>query len=116
MLTLYKSLKKILPEIVNAVVKFNETGNFPGFDKNDPQNTIKSFYGVDINSGYDFRFRFYESDKELDIKISVDGNCLIDIGVPVEKISNDIDILEAIKEEIDLILGHWESVLDEFEE
>jgi hypothetical protein len=116
MLTLYKSLKKILPEIVDAVVKFNETGSFPGFDKNDPRNIIKTFDGIEINSNYDFHFRFYESDEELDIKIREGGQLVIDIGVPAEKISKDIDIIEAIKEEIDLLLCHWESVLDEFEE
>jgi hypothetical protein len=116
MLTLYQSLKKILPEVVDAVVKFNETGSFPGFGGKDPRDTIKTFYGVDINSEYDFRFRFYESDRELAINIREGGQLVIDTGVPIENIDCEDVLIDAVKDEIDMILVHWERVLNEFEE
>ena len=115
MKTLYQTLKAVFPQVAKAIIHYNETGEFKGFC-NDDNCDVKDFYGEKFNSYYNIRVRFFEKDKELDIKIREGGNLLIDIGVPLEKIDGEKVLIEAVKEEIELILAHWESVLDEFEE
>ena len=58
----------------------------------------------------------HELEKELDIKIREGCQLVIDIGVPIEKIDSEQVLIDAVKEEIEMLLAHWESTLDEFEE
>ena len=115
MITLYQTLKAVFPQVAKAIIHYNETGEFKGFCDDDGYD-VKDFYGEKFNSYYNIRVRFFEKDKELDIKIREGGNLLIDIGIPIEKIDGETVLIDAVKEEIELILAHWESVLDEFEE
>ena len=115
MITLYQTLKAVFPTVAKAIIHYNETSEFKGF-QDDDNCDVKEFYGEKFNSYYNIRVRFFEKDKELDIMIYEGGQSIIDIGIPIEKIDSEQVLIDAVKEEIELILAHWESVLDEFEE
>jgi hypothetical protein len=112
--TLYQTLKAVFPYVADAIINYNKTGEFKGF-RNDDESDIADFYGEKFNSYYNIRVRFFEKDKELDIKIREGGHLIIDIGVPIEKIDSVQVLIDAVKEEIDLIIAHWERMYDEFE-
>lgn len=115
MRTLYQSLEAVFPCVAKAIIHYNKTGEFKGF-KDDDDCEIANFWGEKFDSYYNFRVRFFEKDKELSITIYEGGQAIIDIGIPIEKIDGEQILIDAVKEEIELILAHWESVLDEFEE
>lgn len=115
MKTLYQTIKAIFPSVAETIIHYNKTGEFKGF-RNDDECEIADFYGEKFNSYYNIRVRFFEKDKELGIIIREGGQLIIDIGVPLEQIDSEHVLIDAVKEEIELILAHWESVLDEFEE
>jgi hypothetical protein len=115
MITLYQTLKAVFPSVAKAIIHYNETGEFKGFCDDDNCD-VKDFYGEKFNSFYNIRVRFFEKDKELDIKIREGGQLVIDVGVPIEKIDGEQVLIDAVKEEIEMLLAHWESTLDEFEE
>jgi hypothetical protein len=115
MKTLYQTVKAIFPDVAKAIIHYNKTGEFKGFQDDDNYD-VKDFYGEKYNSYYNIRVRFFEKDKELGIIIREGGHLIMDIGVPIEKIDSEQVLIDAVKEEIEMILAHWESVLDEFEE
>ena len=115
MRTLYQSLKAVFPNVAKVIIHYNKTGEFKGFQEDDDCE-IANFWGEKFDSYYNFRVRFFEKDKELNITIYEGGQAIIDIGIPIEKIDSEHVLIDAVKEEIELILAHWESVLDEFEE
>ena len=115
MRTLYQSLKAVFPNVAKVIIHYNKTGEFKGFQEDDDCE-IANFWGEKFDSYYNFRVRFFEKDKELNITIYEGGLAIIDIGIPIEKIDSEHVLIDAVKEEIELILAHWESVLDEFEE
>ncbi len=115
MITLYQTLKAVFPQVAKAIIHYNETGEFKGF-RDDDECEIADFYRENFDSYYDIRVRFFEKDKELDIMIREAGQLIMDISVPIEKIDSEQVLIDAVKEEIELILAHWESTLDEFEE
>jgi hypothetical protein len=114
MKTLYQTIKAVFPYVTKAIIHYNKTGEFKGFL--DDECEIADFYKENFDSFYDIRVRFFEKDKELDIMILESGQLIMDIGVPIEKIDSEKVLIDAVKEEIELILAHWESTLDEFEE
>jgi hypothetical protein len=114
MITLYQTVKAVFPYVVNAIIHYNETGEFKGF-RDDDECDIADFYGEEFNSNYNICVRFFEKDKELDIKICEGGQLVLHIGVPFEKIDNEQVLIDAVKEEIEMLLAHWERTYNEFE-
>ena len=115
MRTLYQTLKAVFPSVAKAIIHYNKTSEFKGFCDDD-ECEIANFWGEKFDSYYNFRVKFWEKEKALDIMIYEGGQAIIDIGIPIEKIDSEQVLIDAVKEEIELILAHWESVLDEFEE
>lgn len=115
MITLYQTVKAVFPYVAKAIIHYNETGEFKGF-QDDDESYIADFYGEEFNSYYDIRVRFFEEDKELGIMIRDCGQLVIDIGVPLEKIDSEQFLIDAVKEEIEMLLAHWERTYNEFEE
>lgn len=111
---LYQTVKAVFPSVAKAIIHYNKTGEFKGF-RNDDECDIADFYGEKFNSYYNIRVRFLEKDKELDIIIREGGRLIIDVSVPIEKIDSEQVLIDAVKEEIELCLAHWERIYDEFE-
>jgi hypothetical protein len=112
MITLFQTLEKTVPEITPVIVEYNKTGKFNGFP--DAYLEIIYFNGLKIGSNFDCSFHFFESDKELGIKIYEHGILIIDVGVSVENIKTDDDIFNAIKEEIELLIGKLQQMHNDF--
>ena len=103
--------------IYDVVEDFKGNGeDYFGFDfPNEKTNgKVWKFRGIDNGKIW---ARINTSTKELHICIYENYNdeALIDIGIPIERIGSKDDIIEAVKEELDLILTHYEMMMDEIE-
>lgn len=115
MKNLYRTLKTVFPQIVETIINYSETGVFKGF-QNENKSKHAVFYGSDMNSNYDIYVKLLLSRNELELEICESGVTVIDTCIPLEKIDSELVLIDAVKDEIDLIITHWEMVLDEFEE
>lgn len=128
-------MRRVRPCIESVIVPIKEGiyGTFKGFPdtKTDSQvDSVKFVFSSKMNSHLDsvkFVFKdegqvylkYMEDFNELKIVISENEDDVVDIGIPLEKLkrSNEVEyIMGAIVEELDLVLAHYESLMDDIVE
>jgi hypothetical protein len=114
-----KKFIKLAQTIYDVTEDFKENGeDYFGFDypEEATDGKVWKFQGIDNGKVW---ARINTSTKELHICIYekyYSHDPLIDIGIPIEKIDSKDGIIEAVKEELDLILTHFEMLMNEIEE
>ena len=125
-------MRHVRPCIESVIVPIKEGiyGTFKGFpdSKTDSRiDSVKSVFSSKMDSNLDsvkFVFsnegqiylKYMEDCNELKIVISNNTNDIIDIGIPLEKLRGNDEvecIIEAISEELDLVLAYHERLMDD---
>lgn len=128
-------MRHVRPCIESVIVPIKEGiyGTFKGFPDtytNSQVDSVKFVFSSKMNSHPDsvkFVFKdegqvylkYMEDCNELKIVISENEDDVVDIGIPLEKLkrTNEVEyIMEAITEELDLVLGHYERLMDDLVE
>ena len=125
-------MRHVRPCIESVIVPIKEGiyGTFKGFpdSKTDSKvDSVKSVFSSKMDSNLDsvkFVFsnegqiylKYMEDCNELKIVISNNADDIIDISIPLEKLRGNDEvecIMEAISEELDLILSYHEMLMDD---
>ena len=125
-------MRHVRPCIESVIVPIKEGiyGTFKGFQdsKTDSRiDSVKSVFSSKNDSNLDsvkFVFsnegqiylKYIEIRNELNVVISNNTNDIIDIGIPLEKLRGNDEvecIIEAISEELDLVLAYHEMLMDD---
>ena len=110
-----KNFRIISYQIMDAV-KDIQDDDFKGFDYPNNYTNSKTYnfsdgsvvvtYNEEVN---ELEIQIFEG--HYKVRNSVDA--LIDIGIPIDRISSEKDLIEAIDEELDLIIAHYIMMKDE---
>ena len=125
-------MRHVRPCIESVIVPIKEGiyGTFKGFpdSKTDSRiDSVKSVFSSKMDSHLDsvkFVFsnegqiylKYMEDCNELKIVISNNANDIIDISIPLEKLRGNDEvecIMEAISEELDLVISYHEMLMDD---
>ena len=125
-------MRYVRPCIESVIVPIKEGiyGTFKGFPDSktgSKVDSVKFVFSSKMDSHLDsvkFVFndegqiylKYMEDCNELKIVISENENDIIDISIPLKKLRGNDEvecIMEAISEELDLVLGHYEMLMDD---
>ena len=110
-------MRHVRPCIESVIVPIKEGiyGTFKGFPDSKTDSRIDSVKFVFSNEGQIY-LKYIEICNELNVVISNNANDIIDISIPLEKLrgTDEVEcIMEAISEELDLIISYHERLMDD---
>ena len=110
-------MRHVRPCIESVIVPIKEGiyGTFKGFPDSKTGSKVDSVKFVFSNEGQIY-LKYIEICNELKVVISNNTNDIIDIDIPLEKLRGNDEvecIMEAISEELDLIISYHEMMMDD---
>ncbi len=113
-------MRHVRPSIESVIVPIKEGiyGTFKGFPDS-KTNTKLDFVKFNFSNEGQIYLKYMKNYNELKIVISENGNDIVDIGIPLEKLRgvNEVEyIMKAIDEELDLINTQYKMIMDDLTE
>lgn len=106
-MSFYDEIQSVLEEVCQLI----DGNKFLGFDSSEHSKNMKMFK----TESFSLKFEYEEEFNELWIQIyeTYMVNPFIDFQIGIEEIKSEQDLIKAIKEELESVIGHFQRMLED---